>query len=216
MEILFEDKHLIIVKKPVGMLSEGNDGVEGEIIRYLKKDKNDYAGLINRLDRNVSGLIMLAKTKEAAKRISSMVSQNNIKKQYLAVIHSTPEEKSGTMCDILFKDSKQNKSYVVKSLRKGAKEAELEYSLLGTKSTGKGDISLVKVLLKTGRTHQIRVQFSSRKMPLLGDGKYGSRDNKCTIALYSHKMTFDHPFTGKLIQVESYPDKNEYPWNEFM
>ena len=104
---------------------------------------------------------------------------------------------------------------MVKNLRKGAKEAELDYVLLETIDAQKGKISLIKVQLKTGRTHQIRVQFSSRKMPLVGDGKYGGRDN-CDIALYSYRMTFNHPFTNKTISIESMPYKDKYPWNEFL
>ncbi len=216
MEILYEDKYLLVVKKPVGMLSQGLDGVEGKVLEYLHLKNGGFVGLINRLDRNVSGLIMLAKDRESAKRLNNMASEHKIKKEYLAVIHSAPEEKDGTLKDFLFKDSKSNKSYVVKTLRKGAKEAILNYNVIKTVNTEKGIISLIKVTLKTGRTHQIRVQFASRKMPILGDGKYGGGDNKCKIALYSHKMSFNHPFTNEDICIESYPDVNTYPWNILM
>ena len=215
MNIIYEDKYLIAVVKPVGIVSEGADGIEGKVKEYLEAKGETLTGLVNRLDYGVSGLILLAKTKESAKRLNKLVAQNQIKKEYLAVVHSAPKENEGTFKDILFKDSKSNKSYVVKTLRKGAKEAELDYVLLETIDAQKGKISLVKVQLKTGRTHQIRVQFSSRKMPLVGDGKYGGRDN-CDIALYSYRMTFNHPFTNKTISIESMPYKDKYPWNEFL
>lgn len=214
MQIIYEDRYLIAVKKPINMLSEGAQGIEGKVKKYLEEKGEALTGLVNRLDFGVSGLILLAKTKESAKRFNKLVVQNQIKKEYLAVVHGVPTEQSGTFKDILFKDSKSNKSFVVKSLRKGAKEAELDYCVVETKETPKGKISLVKVRLKTGRTHQIRVQFSSRKMPLVGDGKYGGRDN-CDIALYSYKMTFNHPFTNKTISIESMPEWVKYPWNEF-
>ena len=215
MNIIYEDKYLIAVVKPVGIVSEGADGIEDKVKEYLETKCETLTGLVNRLDYGVSGLILLAKTKESAKRLNKLVAQNQIKKEYLAVVHSAPKENEGTFKDVLFKDSKSNKSYVVKTLRKGAKEAELDYVLLETIDAQKGKISLIKVQLKTGRTHQIRVQFSSRKMPLVGDGKYGGRDN-CDIALYSYRMTFNHPFTNKTISIESMPYKDKYPWNEFL
>lgn len=214
MQIIYEDRYLIAVKKPINMLSEGAQGIEGKVKKYLEEKGEGLTGLVNRLDFGVSGLILLAKTKESAKRFNKLVVQNQIKKEYLAVVHGVPTEQSGTFKDILFKDSKSNKSFVVKTLRKGAKEAELDYVVLKTKETQKGKLSLVKVRLKTGRTHQIRVQFSSRKMPLVGDGKYGGRDN-CDIALYSYKMTFNHPLTNKTISIESMHEWDKYPWNEF-
>ena len=119
------------------------------------------------------------------------------------------------MRDFLFKDSKKNKSFVVKTLRKGAKEAVLDYELLETIETEKGEVSLVKIRLHTGRTHQIRVQFSSRKMPLLGDGKYGSHDNGCFIALWSYHLAFNHPCRKEKVDEMSFPPLSQYPWKMF-
>ena len=139
-----------------------------------------------------------------------MVSERSFSKEYLAVIKGIPTENEGVYKDFLFKDSSKNKSFVVKRARKGVKEASLEYRLLDSHD----DISLVFVKLHTGRTHQIRVQFASRKTPLLGDGKYGSRDNRCDTALWSCRLSFVHPVTNKSVSCVSMPPE-EYPWNLF-
>ena len=112
---------------------------------------------------------------------------------------------------MLFKDSRKNKTFVVKRERKGVKEAVLRYEVVSESNKH----ALVKVFLETGRSHQIRVQFASRKTPLTGDGKYGSRDNRCSVALWSHSLKFVHPFTKKEVCVSSLPDSETYPWNEF-
>ena len=120
-------------------------------------------------------------------------------------------EKQGEFKDLLFKDSSKNRSYVVNRVRKGVKEASLEYVVLSEK----GNKLLVKVMLHTGRTHQIRVQFSSRKTPLTGDIKYGSKDRNCDIALFSHSISFCHPVTNEVLTFTEYPTKIDYPWNLF-
>ncbi len=202
-EILFEDEHLIFAVKPVGVLSQKGD----------KENMVDLLGgvyPVHRLDTAVGGVMVFAKTADCAKRLSVLISQNEVKKEYLAVLQGVPEENKAVLKDLLFKDSAKNKTYVVKRERKGVKKASLEYEVL----TVKEDLSLVKVLLHTGRTHQIRVQFSSRKMPLLGDGKYGSKCNKCSVALWSHSSSFVHPYTKKPIKV--YCDTPKlYPWTDF-
>ena len=125
-----------------------------------------------------------------------------------------PEEPEGIFEDLLFKDSSKNKSFVVKRERKGVKKASLSYRVLASSEVNGEEISLVLAKLHTGRTHQVRVQFASRKMPLLGDGKYGSRDNHCETALWCERLTFVNPFTKKTVEAVSLPPK-EYPWNEF-
>ncbi len=211
MEIIFEDKNIISVVKPVGVLSQS--GSEKNMIDLLSSTEKEIFP-IHRLDKNVGGVMIYAKTKQSAAKFSAMVQNGEIKKEYLAVITGIPEEKTGVFEDLLFKDSAKNKSYVVKRIRKGVKKAELEYELLETVNDNGIELSLVKILLHTGRSHQIRVQFSSRKMPLLGDGKYGSKSNKCDIALWSHRINFIHPFTNEKISVKSNPPEN-YPWNLF-
>ena len=144
---------------------------------------------LHRLDREVGGIMVYAKTKNAATTLSVDIQEQRLKKEYIALVHGCPEEKCGIMQDLLFKDSRKNKSFVVKRERRGVKKASLEYEVLNTVN----GISAVRVLLHTGRTHQIRVQFASRKMSLLGDKKYGAKDKFNNIGLWSYRISFNHP-----------------------
>ena len=209
MKILFEDNHLLIVEKDAGILSEP-DGSGNDIVTLCSAHTGVECFLVHRLDRGTGGVMVLAKTKPAAGKLSVLISERAFSKEYLAVVKGKPEETAGTYKDLLFKDSRKNKSFVVSRERKGVKEASLAYRVL--KSCD--DISLVLIKLHTGRTHQIRVQFASRKMPLLGDGKYGSRDNRCETALWSCRLSFRHPITGEEVCCSSLPPK-KYPWNKF-
>lgn len=209
MKILFEDKHLLVVEKDTGILSEP-DGSGNDIVTLCSQHTGSECYLVHRLDRGTGGVMALAKTKQCAGKLSALVSERAFSKEYLAVIKCCPEEQEGVFKDLLFKDSRKNKSFVVTRERKGVKKASLEYRVLGSHD----DTSLVLVKLHTGRTHQIRVQFASRKMPLLGDGKYGSRDNKCETALWSCRLTFNHPMTGESVCCTSLPPR-VYPWNNF-
>ncbi len=208
-KILFEDSDIVAVIKPSGMDSEK------ELPEILKElTGSSYIAVLHRLDVLVSGVMIFAKTKYAAANISEQIKVGGFKKEYLAVISGVPQDKSSTLTDLLFKDSEKNKSYVVKRERKGVKKAVLEYDTLNSVHLDNGDISLIKVLLHTGRTHQIRVQFSSRRHPLLGDKKYGSKFN-CPIALFSHKITFTHPKTREIISFKEFPDYSNFPFNKF-
>ncbi len=206
-EILYEDKHLIFAVKPVGVLSQKGDGEN--MVDLLSQGRGQVYP-VHRLDRAVGGVMVFAKTSDCAARLSATVSRNEMVKEYVAVLCGIPEDESGILKDLLFKDSSKNKSFVVKRQRKGVKEASLEYRLLSTAD----NLSLVKIKLHTGRTHQIRVQFSSRKMPLLGDGKYGGKSNKCTVALWAHTLSFVHPYTKETLSFSQQPP-NQYPWNLF-
>ncbi len=205
LDIIFEDNEIIVVKKPIGVTSE--NGMVDLLRKYLGDDA--YIGIIHRLDTAVSGVMVYAKKKSAAANLSGQIQQNTFKKQYLAVVSGCPDKKSGRYEDLLFKDSSKNKSFVVKRVRKGVKKAILDYEVMGKKD----DFSLIKITLHTGRTHQIRVQFSARKMPLLCDKKYGGHSNG-NIALFSHSITFIHPGTKELMNFTLYPD-NIYPFNKF-
>ncbi len=209
-EILFEDKHYIVCVKQPGMLSEESDSPES-LPLMLKSELGTDIFTLHRLDKPVGGAIIYAKSKKAAADFSALITENRLTKTYLAVLDGTPEKDEDRLCDLLFKDSRKNKTFVVKKLRKGVKEASLRYTV--REKTDKN--TLIHVTLETGRSHQIRVQFASRKLPLTGDGKYGSRDNKCNIALWSHSLEFDHPFTGEHVLIESNPDYSIYPWNLF-
>ena len=211
MEILFEDRDIIVVCKDTGILSQrdesGNVNLQDMISDYLsEKGEKGETFVLHRLDRNVGGVMVYAKNKRSAAQLSGQIQKRVFMKEYLAVIHSKPEQSEGVFEDLLFKDSKKNKSYVVTRARKGVKDAKLSYKLLGTRESEYGEISLVRVLLHTGRTHQIRVQCSSRKMPLVGDGKYGGSDKCESIGLWSCSVSFIHPSTGEKVTFEKIPD----------
>lgn len=203
-KILHEDKWLCLCIKEAGVLSE-----EGGMPELLKEQCGMEHFCVHRLDRAVAGLMVYARDSRTAGKLSALVSNRDFEKEYLAIVHGRPENDSGIMRDLLFKDSAKNKSYVVTRMRKGVKEAELEYEVL---SSANG-LSLVKIKLHTGRSHQIRVQFASRKMPLLGDVKYGSTNKDCNIALWSHRLSFKHPVTGKIIDIKEAPPATS-PWTD--
>ncbi len=170
---------------------------------------------VHRLDNPVGGTMIYAPGKESAAKLSEMVAKGNMQKTYLAVVHGKPEEEKGVFKDLLFKDSSKNKSFVVKRMRKGVKEASLEYEVLDTVCFEDKEMTLVKILLHTGRTHQIRVQFSHRKMPLAGDRRYGSGKDDCSVALWSYAIGFDSPFDNARKEYSSVPDTTQFPWNLF-
>lgn len=210
MKIVFEDDTIIVCIKPVGILSQNDSTGKESMITKLSLHTNTEIFPLHRLDRDVGGVMVYAKTKSAAAAISREISEHNFKKEYLALVHGLPQEKSGEMRDLLFKDSKRNKSFVVDRMRKGVKEALLSYEIVFCESK----LSVVKVSLHTGRTHQIRVQFASRKMPLVGDRKYGGRDEFNEIGLWSYLISFSHPKTKRKLIFTALPEniiKNYYP-----
>ena len=188
MDILYADRDLYVIVKPVGMDSEHEvpAALEGQVFP------------IHRLDLNVGGVMVYARTKQAAAALSRAVQEGTMVKEYVAMVHGTPPE-WGDWEDFLFKDSRKNKVFAVKKERKGVKYARLEFQ-----RRTQGDPSLVHIRLHTGRSHQIRVQFSSRGFPLVGDHKYGARDEKTAPMLFSCRITF--PFKGKTHVFEHYPD----------
>lgn len=217
MEILYEDKHLIVAVKPVGLLSQSGGGDKESfadaVSLYLKeKGETGEIFVLHRLDRAVGGVIVYAKTKYAASEISKQITNGDFQKEYIAAVHGVPESKSGIYEDLLFKDSRKNKSFVVKRMRKGVKTAKLSYEVLKESENDSDKTSLIKVKLHTGRTHQIRVQFSSRKMPLIGDGKYGGSDN-CNIGLWSYSVEFVHPKTKEKLKFEINPEGKQFVLN---
>lgn len=201
MEILFEDNDILVCIKPQGILSQSDDKCES-MISLLQEYTGSTVYPLHRLDREVGGVMVYAKSHFAASALSKDIAEHKLKKEYMALVHGKPEETHGEMRDLLFKDSRKNKSYVVKRMRKGVKEALLEYDVLNSKD----GLSLVKVLLHTGRTHQIRVQFASRKMSLVGDRKYGADDDFKNIGLWSYKINFNHPKTKEKLEFEKLPN----------
>ena len=192
MELLYSDSGIAVCVKPVGLDSEGD--VPGE----LKKQLGGEIYPVHRLDKNVGGVMVYARTKQAAAVLSKAVQDGQMVKEYVAIVHGTPPE-SGDWEDLLFKDSRKNKVFVVKRERGGVKKARLEFTRLSA-----GEKSLVRIRLHTGRSHQIRVQFSSRGYPLVGDHKYGSRDEAAAPMLFSCCIRF--PWKGEERRYEVLPE----------
>ncbi len=206
MQILFEDKDIVVCEKPRGILSQSDSNGGASMITALQEKCGCTIFPLHRLDREVGGVMVYAKTKTAASYLSEEIRQHRFVKEYIAVVHSKPQEPMGEMHDLLFKDSRKNKSFVVKRERKGVKEALLEYKLLESFILEEREYSKVRVKLHTGRTHQIRVQFASRKMPLIADKKYGANDKFINIGLWSYKITFKHPVTKESLSFLSEPE----------
>ena len=220
-DILYEDEYLIVCLKPVGVLSQPDVTGSGDNMLALlgeqlaaRDGKMPYIGLVHRLDRGVGGVMVFAKRQDVAGALSTAVANRTLVKQYMAVVHGRPTETSGEWKDFLYKDAAKNKTFVVDRLRKGVKEASLDYEVMETKGdTSAGECSLLRIRLHTGRTHQIRVQCSSRGMPLVGDGKYGARDHGLPIGLWSYRLTFAHPRRkGKEVDVCALPTGEVFSW----
>ena len=192
MDIIYSDKDLAVCIKPVGLDSEA------QMPAALKEQLGGEFFPIHRLDKNVGGVMVYARTKQAAAALSKAIQEGTFIKEYVATVHGTPPDE-GDWEDLLFKDSSKNKVFVVKKERRGVKKARLKFLRLSA-----GEESLVRIRLYTGRSHQIRVQFSSRGFPLVGDHKYGSRDEKTEPMLYSCCITF--PWKGKQVRFAQLPD----------
>lgn len=204
MEILFEDKDVIVAIKERGLLSEENS--KPNMVTLLKEHTKGEIFPVHRLDKDVGGVMVYAKTKKAASELSKQAGDRTMEKTYLAVLHGAPEGKSGILEDLLFFDKRKNKSFTVKKERKGVKKALLSYNVLNEKA----ELSLVEVKLMTGRTHQIRVQFASRKMPLVGDRRYGAKDDSKIIALWSKEVSFINPASGERVSFQKLPDETVF------
>lgn len=205
-QILYQDKNIIVCLKPVGVQSE-SPGMP-ELLSEQCGAPEIFC--VHRLDKGVGGLMVYAKTKAAAAGLTRLIADGTMQKTYLAVLGAVPAEPSGVLRDLLYRDSVKNRSYVVKRMRRGVKNAELEYKTLEVC----GGRALAEVILHTGRTHQIRVQFASRAMPLLGDVKYGSVYRDCAIALWSCRLSFAHPVSGKPLSFFA-PPPCVVPWSDF-
>ena len=213
LKVLYEDNHIIVVIKPNNVLSQKDktgDISMIEIVKdYLKekynKPGNVYLGLVHRLDRPVGGIMVFAKTSKAAARLFKIFSEHKITKKYLAIIHGKVKEED-TFVDCLEKD---NNGMTI--ISKSGKEAILNYKLLEYNKDI--DCSLVDIDLKTGRHHQIRVQFASRGHSLVGDQRYGNDKNE-DICLFAYQLSFEHPVKKELMKFECFPSKKGY-WTKF-
>lgn len=209
--LLFVDADLAVCVKPVGCECEHELPVL--LAEALGGDAASFR-CVHRLDRAVGGAMVFARTQNAAAHLSRQVQLRALEKEYLAVCSGVPAPREGEMQDWIFKDSAKQKSFTVRAPRGGVKEAQLAYRVLETRETDGAQRSLVRVALHTGRFHQIRCQFASRGHPLLGDGKYGSRERGCTVALWSARLAFTHPASGKRVVFDA-PPPHDFPWDGF-
>ena len=208
-KVIYQNSEIAVIEKPAGMLSQRDANGEDGLVEILSGQLDATVYPVHRLDRKVGGVMVYALTKKAA---ASLSAENAFTKTYLAAVSGVPDgfADTGEMVDYLFKDGAKGKSFVVKSDRKGAKLAKLAYEKLASTETEHGRLSLFKIKLFTGRTHQIRVQFASRGMSLVGDGKYGSRIKSESIALWSHKIKLNAPVNAKTTVFTSFPSSETW------
>ena len=204
--ILYEERGFLVCLKPPGLLSQSGPG--DDLLQALSRQAGGSFLPVHRLDRGVGGVMAVARSKSAAAALSAAVAQRKFEKEYLCLVRGRPLEEAGTYRDLLLHDRQRNKSFVVDRIRGGVKEAELDYRCLASS----GGLSLVHVRLRTGRTHQIRVQFASRGTPLAGDGKYGGGPGE--IALWSYRLSFPHPETGRSLTFSHLPRGGL--WEQFL
>ena len=212
MDILYKDNDIFVGIKPSGISSADEPGGMPDLIRKELGNPTLPVKVVHRLDQPVAGVMVYALSDRAAAALSRAITEKTFRKEYLAVVEGTPEPTAGRMDDLLFRDAAKNRTYLVKRMRKGVREASLLYETLECRD----GLSLVKIELLTGRTHQIRAQFSGRKMPLTGDRKYGSQrfQDGDRPALWSYRISFPHPVTGENMTFSKEPP-DAAPWNLF-
>ena len=218
MDILFEDNQIIVAVKPAGVLSQADPSGDPDMLTLLKayikerynKPGNVYLGLVHRLDRPVSGVMVFAKTSKAAARLSEQIRLHTVDKYYLAAVSGVMENDSGTLANYILKDQTTNRVKVFDTPKKDAKYAELDYEVIARS----GNMTLLKVDLKTGRSHQIRAQLANAGHPIICDSKYGSNRMKGDIALFCCEMAIDHPVSKERMVFKADPPKS-YPWGNF-
>ena len=209
-EICYQDADVLVCIKPPRVLSTDEPGGLPSLLRETLGNPQADIRTVHRLDRVVSGLMVLARNRSAASELSRQVRDGIFEKRYWAVIHGIPEPETDTLRDLLGRDKARKMTFVAQEPGKGIQEASLSYQRLASRE----DTSLVQVQLHTGRTHQIRVQFASRGYPLWGERKYSTLDDPCEIALFSHQLGFFHPTTGQWMTFTHEPP-SDFPWNLF-
>ncbi len=205
MNIVYQDADIVVAVKPARVLSTDEPGGMPELVRQALGTQD--VRTVHRLDRVVSGLMVLARNAQAASELSRQIREDAFQKEYLAVVHGIPEV-SGTLKDLLLRDKARKMTLVTDMPQKGAQEAVLHYQRLAEKN----GMSRIRIRLETGRTHQIRVQFASRGMPLVGERKYSTLEDPCEIALWSYRLAFRHPATGAPMEFTLEPPEI-YPWD---
>ena len=207
MEIIHQDREIVVCLKPAGVLSTDEPGGVPELLR--QQLQTEEIRTVHRLDRVVGGLMLLARSAAAASELSRQIRDGDFDKRYLAVVHGETPEK-GELRDLLLRNKAERKTYVVSAPARGVQEAVLRYETLG-RAEG---LSLVRIELLTGRTHQIRCQFSSHGWPLVGDRKYSLLEDNCGIALWSNFLSFRHPASSERMQFSA-PPPEQWPWTAF-
>ena len=211
MEIIKETKNYIVVNKAPGEDSEHD--VPRLLAEALNKATTDFF-CIHRLDKTAGGLLVYGKNKAAAAELTKQLQESTLKKTYLAIVPGVPETQEGVLKDLLYKDKTKQKMFPVKRMRKGVKEAVLSFKVLSTKEWEGNVISLLEISLQTGRFHQIRCQFASRGLPLLGDGKYGSRIKAKNLCLFCRSLSFYDSVEKTEVSFTADPPVEE-PWTAF-
>lgn len=209
MEILYQDKDIVVCVKPQRILSTDEPGGMPELVRQALGDAKGDVRTVHRLDRVVGGLMVLARNAVSASELSRQIREERFQKEYQAVIHGHPDSPQGTLRDLLLRDKRERKTYIVSEMAKGVQEAILDYRVLSSNQT----MTRVGIVLHTGRTHQIRAQFSGRGLPLVGDRKYSLLEDNCEIALWSCRLAFFHPSTGEPMEFMLEPPE-VYPWTD--
>ena len=207
MELIYQDKEIVVCIKPARVKSTDEPGGVPELVRQALGDPHADVRTVHRLDQVVSGLMVLARTAEAASELSRQIRENEFEKEYQAGVHGVPAEETGTLRDLLFRDKARRMTLVAQETAKGVQEAVLDYQVLRTADS----MTRVRVKLHTGRTHQIRVQFASRGMALVGERKYSQLEDNCEIALWSYRLGFTHPTTGEKMEFIHEPPQ-VFPW----
>ena len=207
MELIYVDDDILVCLKPARVLSTDEPGGVPDLAREALGNPDADVRTVHRLDRVVAGLMVLARNAKAASELSSQIREGEFEKEYLAVVHGCPEEESGTLRDLLGRDKARKMTFVAAEPAKGVQEAVLDYRVLNHAE----EMSRVQIRLHTGRTHQIRVQFASRGMPLVGERKYSELNDPCEIALWSYRIGFAHPKTGERMEFSHNPP-DVYPW----
>lgn len=208
MELIYQDDDIVVAIKPARVLSTDEPGGMPDLVREALGNPKADVRTVHRLDRVVSGLMVLARNGQAASELSRQIREDEFQKEYLAIVHGHPTKTDDRLCDLLQRDKTERKTYVVTQPAKGVQEAALDYQTLAQTE----DLTRVRIQLITGRTHQIRAQFSSRNLPLVGDRKYSLNNDECEIALWSYRLAFKHPKTGEQMEFMHEPPEI-YPWS---
>ena len=207
MDIIYADADIVVCVKPARVLSTDEPGGLPSLLRQ-QLGTQDFR-TVHRLDRVVSGLMVVARNAKAASELSRQIREDDFQKEYMAVVHGVPTRQSDRLTDLLLRDKARKMTMVVQEAGKDVLPAALRYQVVACNQ----ELTRLRIQLETGRTHQIRVQFASRNLPLVGERKYSELNDPCEIALWSYRLGFTHPTTGIFVEFVKEPPE-EYPWTQ--